>query len=240
VKRLALLLSILMVLRPAMAAQGSCDLPEELLAEPPGLPRVAGAIAAGGPLVIAAIGGSSTAGLAAGSPERAYPVRLATALQSRHPGLTVVVHNAARPRETTHTMAGRLAADVLVHKPHLVVWEVGTMDAVRRIDVAEFSHALQAGASDIRRTGADLVFVDMQFGRGPSAVIDYERYLRRLSLVADAKAIPVLRRYDMMRYWSEQGRFDFSDKAQATHGVATELYDCIGQALANLIDRATK
>ena len=40
-------------------------------------------------------------------------------------------------------MVTRLVPLLLEHRPHLVIWETGTTDAVRRVDPDEFRQALR-------------------------------------------------------------------------------------------------
>ena len=131
-----------------------------------------------GPIV--AIGGGSTKGAAAGSPDLAYPHRLQVALPKRFPGC------ADHGRQSRGCRASRRArwcerfpTDVFAEKPVLVVWETGISDAVRGIDIDDFAAALQTGIDEVKNRAIDIVLVDMQFSRRTSTVIDFEHYLTR-------------------------------------------------------------
>ena len=77
------------------------------------------------------LGGASTVGLAAGGPGLAWPARLSSALAEKFPSARIKVVNLAVARQTAKAAAERLVRDVLPLKPTLVIWETGTMEAVR-------------------------------------------------------------------------------------------------------------
>ena len=85
-------------------------------------------------LDIAVLGtGSSALGGAEGA-GKAYPARLQAALERRLPGVTVNVVSQAKMRQTTADMAKTLDKLLIDAKPTLVLWQTGTVDAMRGID----------------------------------------------------------------------------------------------------------
>lgn len=238
---LAALLATVMAAAGAHAADNRCVVPAELMGDPPPLTRVQATLTQRRTLTILVIGGASTVGAAAGGPEMAFPARLEIALRERYPGIEMKVINAGRPRELTRAMVDRLEAQLLEARPQLVIWETGIMDAVRRTDLAEFDQALHSGIAIARARGADVVLVDFQFGRGASALIDFQPYFERLYVAADIDDVPVFQRYDMMRHWSETGVLNLDEtKRDKQQAMAAALYDCIARRLADVIDRATR
>jgi hypothetical protein len=134
-------------------------------------------------------------------------------------------------------MAGRFATDVLPKKPSLVVWETGTVDAVRGVDLDEFRDTLQRGIDQLR-SAADVVMMDMQFARRTYAMIDFEPYERALRRIADVNDVPLFPRSDLMREWSETGEIDYAATGkERRRRVARKLYRCIGEALATFLTR---
>jgi hypothetical protein len=220
-------------------AQGQdCAVPASFYDTEPMLPKTAAAIASGQPVSIVAIGGASTLGRAAGSPDLAWPARLAVALTSRFPATRVTVDNRAVARQTAQEMAARLDREVIPLKPTLVIWETGTTDAVLDTELDEFRQTIQASLDRLRASGAEIVLMDLQFSRQTHAVINFDRYESVLREVTDANEVPLFRRYDMMRHWAESGLFDLmtGDHDQLTL-IASRLYDCIGRAVADFITR---
>jgi lysophospholipase L1-like esterase len=233
---------ILAVARVAAAEAPSCAVPVELIAAEAKLPATAAKLAAKQPITIVAMGGASTAGVAAGNGETyGYPHRLEEALRQRHPGAAITVINKAVPRQTTADMAARFDQDVVPLRPTLVLWETGTVDAVRGNDVDDFTAALQNGIAALRGHNFDIILIDMQYNPSAGSVIDFAPYLEAMRNEADLENVYLFRRYDIMRYWSENGVFDFVNVPQGRRqALAREVYRCLGDALAEAIDHAAK
>jgi len=225
---------------PGMApAQGQgCAVPASFYDTEPTLPKTAAALASGQTVSIVALGGASTLGRAAGSSDLAWPARLAVALTSRFPAARVTVDNRAAVGQTTQEMISRLDREVIALKPTLVIWETGTTDAVRNTDLDEFRQMMQDGIDRLRASGAEVVFMDMPFSRHTHAVINFGGYASVLRETTDANAVPLFRRHDIMYHWAESGLFDLTTGDHKTLPlVASRLYDCIGQAVADFVAR---
>src|SRR5262245_41350194 len=77
------------------AEERECSVPERFYSFEPPLAKTAKALAGRRPMVIAALGGASTMGVAAGGLELAWPARLASALFERLPSTRAKVINLA-------------------------------------------------------------------------------------------------------------------------------------------------
>jgi len=215
-----------------------CPTPEGFGAFETALPKTAKALAAGSDVVIVTLGGSSTLGIAAGGSGLSWPSRLGAVLGGRFPSARIKVVNLAMPRQTARDAADRLAREVLPLRPTLVVWETGTVEAVRGTDVDEFRETVQAGIDELRAAGIEVVLMNAQFSRDADAVIHFAPYLGALRELADANEVPVFHRYGLMRHWAESGVLDLRAKdSDKRRGVATRLYDCLGRAMADFITR---
>ncbi|HWK45090.1 MAG TPA: GDSL-type esterase/lipase family protein [Stellaceae bacterium] len=240
----ALTLSGLLILAdpigPAWAEDACAVAPEWVsLARP--LPETHRRLVAGEPLRIVAIGTSSTVGMAAGGKEHAFPERLAVHLRAALPKIPITVENRGAPRQSARQMVDRFPTDVIAEKPALVIWEVGTNDAVRSIDMDEFGDALQSGIDLLKAAGIDLLFMDLQFSRSTSSVINFEPYLKTLTRMAEVNDVPVFHRYEIMRAWDDLGTFDLDESRPAQRiELARKVYDCIGAALAQTIGQAAR
>ena len=223
----------------AYTQEQDCTVPTSFYDTEPTLPKTTAAIASGKTMLIVVIGGASTLGQAAGSPDLAWPARFAVALTSRFPAARVTVKNRAVARQTTQEMASRLDHEVIALKPMLVIWETGTTDAVRGTDLDEFRQTIQAGIDRLRASETEMVFMDMQFSPHTHAVINFDRYESVLREVTDANDVPLFRRLDIMHHWAESGSFDLltADPTKLLL-VASRLYDCIGRAMADFVTRS--
>ena len=223
------------------AEPAQCGVPPELLEVSVKLPHLAERLGAHLPVTVVAIGGASTKGTAAGGPDLAYPHRLQVALATYYPDVPIVVVNKGEPRQSTQQMVERFPTDVIAENPILVVWEAGTSDAVRGIEIEDFATALQSGIDEVKNRAIDIVLVDMQFSRRTSTVINFEQYLTALHRVSDLNELYLFPRFEMMRYWSEQNVFNFNGVPKDQRAeLAASVYLCIGQHLAETIRIAVR
>jgi lysophospholipase L1-like esterase len=220
------------------AAGPNCALPPGIIADDPKLPLMAERLRAKKPITIVAIGGASTAGLAAGDGSQwGYPHQLEDALRRRHPGVAISVLNKGVPRQTTEDMIERFDKDVVPADPALVIWETGTVDAVRGTDVDAFAAAVQDGIAALRQHNFDIMLVDMQYNPSTETVIDFEPYLDELHHSAELADVYLFPRFDVMKYWSDNGVFDFVDVPKGSReALAREVYRCLGEAMAEAVD----
>jgi lysophospholipase L1-like esterase len=168
------------------------------------LPRVAGKLAAGEPVLIIAFGSSSTAGYGSTSPEFSYPNRLAVQLHRKYPQADITIVNRGRGGEDAPEMMKRLQAEVIDMKPDLVIWQVGTNAVLRNLDPGETAQLVEGGVARIQAGGADLVLVDPQYS---PAVNEHQesasRMIKLLGKVAQLRHVGVFPRFEVMRQWHE-------------------------------------
>jgi len=134
-------------------------------------------------------------------------------------------------------MVARFAAEIKPLAPALVIWETGTVDAVRNVNLDAFRNTLQTGLAQLR-PASEVVIMDMQFSRLTHAMIDFEPYQGALREIADVNDVPLFPRSELMRVWSEAGEIDYTirDKEQRRE-MAIQLYRCVGKALAAFVIR---
>jgi acyl-CoA thioesterase-1 len=236
----ALAVAVLACAPPAFGG-AQCKVPVELMHVDEALPHLSERLRAGDAVKIVAIGGASTTGAAAGSADLAYPHRLQEILRRWYPNIPITVVNKGVPRQTAQQMLERFPSDVIAEDPVLVIWETGTTDAVRGVEVEELAAALQSGIDELKARSIDIMLIDMQFSRSTVAVIDFERYLNALHRAGDVNDVYVFPRFEMMRYWSEQNVFNFDGVSKDERAsLAASVYECIGKELAEAIRVATQ
>jgi len=216
-----------------------CPVPERFYTSEPLLTKTAKALTGGQEVVIAVLGGASTVGLAAGGgPGLAWPARFSSVLAGRFPSARIKVVNLAVARQTAKAAVERLVRDVLLLKPTLVIWETGTMEAVRGIDVDEFRETVQAGINEPRAAGSEVVLKNMQVPPETDARHDIAPYLIAMRELAEANDVPLFRRRGIMRHWAESDLLDLRARDDAKRRqLAAKLYDCIGHAMADFVAR---
>jgi acyl-CoA thioesterase I len=234
-----LLCAVLVAIAAPAEAANECTIPDDLAAVDATLPHLRRALDAGQAVTIVAIGGGSTAGAAAGSPDLAYPHRLQQVLAEWYPKAAITVVNKGVPRQSAQQMLARFPHDVIAEKPVLVIWETGIADAVRGTPLDDYAGALQSGIDDLKKRGIDIVLVDMQFSHLLDIVVDFDRYLNGLHRIGDINDIYVFPRFEIMRYWSEQHIFNFDEVATGQRAkLAAHVYDCLGREMGLAIRRA--
>ena len=87
---------------------------------------------------VLAIGSSSTVGIGASSPSATYVAKLETSLEGSLKGMDFDVVGRGLSGEVAQGAADRMKKEVEETKPDLVVWQVGTNDALRHVSLDKF------------------------------------------------------------------------------------------------------
>lgn len=171
----------------------------------PALERAARALAARRELLVVALGSSSTLGVGATAPDRSYPARLEAVLRGRFPRAAVRVVNRGVGGETVADNLARLGRDVLDLRPDLLVWQVGTNDALRGVAPGLVVAQVLGGVAAVRAAGAEVALMAPQ----PLPEPERDRRVRTmgdaLRAAAHAARVPYLDRHALMRRWLEVG-----------------------------------
>ena len=169
------------------------------------LPHVARKLISGEPVVIVALGSSSTTGFGSSSPEFTYPNRLAAQLRRHYPTADITIVNAGVGGEDAPEMMRRLQRTVLDRHPDLVIWQVGTNAVLRTLDPAETVSLVDEGVARIQDAGSDVVLVDPQYS--PRVTEHSEsagRIVTLLRRVAQLHHVGIFPRFEVMRDWHEK------------------------------------
>jgi hypothetical protein len=213
-------------------APAACEVPDSLLSSESALPKVAEAVKGGHPLDILVIGSrSSTINTSDGT---AYPGRLQAMLRERLPGVAVNVSVELQVKKTAEEMASSFAKLVEAKKPTLVIWQTGTVDAMRSVDPDDFRSAVDDGVVALQNAGADVVLINLQYSPRTETMISVPPYLDDMRMVAQQHDVPLFDRFAIMRQWNESGSFDLFS---ASHGLelAKRVHDCLGRALSKFV-----
>lgn len=212
----------------------ACAVPSHLLSSDSRLKRVSATVAKQHALTVAVVGtGSSVLGGPEGQ-NLAYPARLENALRERLPAVALRVAARVKPGQTAEMMKRGMKTLLAEEKPDLVVWQVGTIDAMRRIGAEDFRIVVDDGVEALRTAGVDVILMNAQFSPRTESMIAVSPYLENMRVVAQQRDIPLFDRFAIMRYWSDYGAFDFY-AAGRDNALARRVHDCIGRAIATLI-----
>jgi acyl-CoA thioesterase I len=182
---------------------------------------------------ILAIGSSSTEGIGASSPAYSYPAQLQADLMQSWKG-NIAVDNAGKGGETISETVGRLEAALKERRPDLVIWQVGTNDAVKGGDEARFSSLLRQGIDAAQALGVEVVLVDQQYYPAIKDLDHYERFVGLVGATGAAEHVPVFSRYKLMKAWGERSP-DVLSTMLSSDGfhMGDRGYDCLAQLIAD-------
>jgi acyl-CoA thioesterase-1 len=197
------------------------------------------------PAHILAIGSSSTEGVGASSKAASYPAILENDLRTAWPGAPVAVENAGIGGETAPVTVARLEQRLAVMPYDLVIWQVGTNDALAGSDTTGFRDLLRRGIAAARAAHVEIVLLNQQLFPGIKDPARYEAFVQAVTEVAREERVPVIDRYALMRGWRSTGessllaalasdRFHMGDAGYACLGkvIAADIAEAVGPAKA--------
>jgi hypothetical protein len=213
-------------------ARQPCDVPAYLLNSESALPKVAEAVKNGRPLTILVVGSRSST--IASSESSAYPAQLQVALKEKLPQIPVNLSVELQTSKTAEEVDTSLVKLVEAKKPTLVIWQTGTVDAMRSVDPEDFRAAVDEGVVALQEAGADVILMNPQYSPRTDTMISVPPYLDNMRVVAQKHDVPLFDRFAIMRHWAESGEFDLFS---TFHGVelAKRDHDCLGRALAKFV-----
>ncbi|MGY4254937.1 hypothetical protein ACVI1L_002005 [Bradyrhizobium sp. USDA 4516] len=209
-----------------------CDVPAYLLTSESSLPKVTDAIKSNRPLNVLVVGSRSST--IQGNEASAYPATLQAALKEALPSSTIDLSVELQGKSTAEETAGTLVKLVEAKKPTLVIWQTGTVDAMRAVDPDDFRTAINEGVVALRDAGTDVVLVNLQYSPRTETMISAPPYLDNMKVVAQQHDVPLFDRFAIMKQWSDAGYFDLFS---TSHGVdlAKKVHACLGRALAKFV-----
>ena len=224
---------------PSAVPAPVCSAPRELTRFVHPLARTARRLASGAPLVIVAVGSSSTYGAGATSPAATYPSRLAVELKERFPGRDITVLNRGVNGEETAQMLARFATGVLAEHPDLVLWQVGTNSVMRDHSLSTHAVLLREGIAELKKAGADVVLIDMQFVPKVLAKSETQGMEDQLAIAAKQENIDLFERFAIMRNWHEVAHIPFDTFTAPDQLHMNDWgYGCVAKLLADAIAEA--
>jgi hypothetical protein len=221
------------------ADDGACAVAANLVSSDVGLSHVAEGIQKAHRLDIAVMGTGSSILPSASGADLAYPARLQATLSKRLPGVEIKVSSYARMKQTAAEMASGFAKVLTGARPALVIWQTGTVDAMKGIDPDDFRAALEEGVAALQSKGSDVVLMNMQYSPRTESMIAINTYADNMRWVAQNREVPLFDRFAIMKQWSELGTFDLYGATRNAE-TAAHVHDCIGQLLSDLVLEGAK
>jgi lysophospholipase L1-like esterase len=183
---------------------------------------------------VLAIGSSSTVGVGATSPSATYVARLETSLEGSLKGLGIDVVGRGLSGEVAQGAADRMRREVEETKPDLVVWQVGTNDALRHVSIDKFKSCLKTTLTWLADSKVDVVLVDPQYGEVLTKDRHYEQVVAAVAEVAREQRVLLVDRFEAMRELQRERGDPFYLTADNLH-LNDRGHRCMGEQLARAI-----
>lgn len=225
----------------AVAAESApgCDVPDRLISAENDLTRVSSEIKDHRRLDISVVGSRSSALSGPDGARFAYPAQLEQALKERLPGNEIKVTAHISSGQTTADMAAGLPKILSEDHPALVIWQAGTVDALRGVEPDDFRNSLDQGLDAASAAGADVIMMNMQYSPRTESMLDVAPFADVMHWVAEQRGVVLFDRLAIMHYWSDEGTFDLY-AATSGYAMARRVHECIGRALASQIINAAR
>jgi hypothetical protein len=76
--------------------------------------------------------------------------------------------------------------------------------------------------------------MNMQYSPRTESMIALAPYADDMRAAAQQREVPLFDRFAIMRYWADEGAFDFYGAERDT-GLAQKVHDCLGRALGTFV-----
>lgn len=211
-----------------------CAVPENDIATPAPLPNVTALLKKHATIHILAIGSSSTWGVGASSLLNSYPMRLGAILDKTLKGADIEIANRGIAGELADTTADRIMSEVALSKPDLVLWQLGTNDALSRVPPKEFETTVRETVRWLKSQDIDVALVGLQYVPRYSLDPAYSAIRKSLRKVAKEENVLYVRRYDAMRFM-ESVRANEKIMAKDEFHLNDLGYRCMAEHIAHAV-----
>jgi acyl-CoA thioesterase I len=198
------------------------------------LPRLGRALRETGTAKVLAIGSSSTAGVGASSPSRTYTARLEADLETALTGTDFDIIGHGMSGEVAQGAADRMKREVEEVKPELVVWQVGTNDALRHVAIDSFKNCLKKTLAWLKEQRIDVILINPQYGDQLIKDGYYQEVVNAVAEVARDAEVLLVDRFQFMRKLQRERGDRFYLSTDDLH-MNDEGYRCLAEQLATAI-----
>jgi len=212
----------------------SCEVPAADLAVPTALPNLAAALLKRESVTILAIGSSSTAGTGSSDSTKSYPSQLEAILEHALKGVDVVIVNRGLPGEVAQSTAERIRNEVALKRPDLVLWQLGTNDALARVSARDFEETVEPVIQWLKGNKIDVVLVGLQYAPRLAGDQNYAAIREALQTIAAKENVLYVSRYDAMRFIA-QTRANLQLMSRDNFHLNDLGYQCMAEHVAHAL-----
>ena len=183
---------------------------------------------------VLAMGSSSTVGIGASRPANTYVAMLEDNLEFAFKGVDFDVVGRGMSGETAEGQSSRMQQTVEDVKPDLVLWQVGTNDALRHVDLDGFKNCLRRTLTWLEANKFDVMLVDPQYGENLVKDAFYEQVVAAVAEIAAEKHVLLVDRFEAMRQLANERGDSFYLSSDQLHLNDTG-HRCMAEQLARAI-----
>ena len=181
---------------------------------------------------ILAIGASASGGREA--TDNSYHAIIEGALERNIPGLDVQIINKGISGELASDAADRMRNLVALVKPDLVLWQLGTHDALHQVPVHEFIATVTQTLSWLKDHRVDVVLVGLHYLRRMASDPHYQAIRDALSRIAEDQKVLRIGRYEAMQM-IEQSRSLGKSVPLNEFSMTETGYSCLAEYVARAV-----
>ncbi|MCL8380614.1 SGNH/GDSL hydrolase family protein [Xanthobacter aminoxidans] len=153
--------------------------------------------------------------------------RLETELSNRLPNITFTIIDEGATQGLARDDFGRIRSAVERVAPDLIIWQVGTADALAATDPESFAHTLEQAADWLRGRNIDLVLIDPPFVPGVDHEHLYGRIVKQIDAVSDRERMNVVQQYGATSYLQSSARSPAEGRACMAELVAEAIVKAV-------------
>ena len=181
---------------------------------------------------ILAIGASASAMMR--RPGENYFKVIEGVLERTIPGVDVQIIDRGVSGELARDAAERIKSEVALNRPDLVLWQVGSSDAVAGVPVDQFEAELDDTVAWLRGHGIDVALVGLQYIRGLAKDVRYQAIRNAVNRVADRNQILRISRYEATQV-IEQAKAQRSGEAPNEFAISEQGHTCLSEYVVRAI-----
>jgi acyl-CoA thioesterase I len=183
---------------------------------------------------VLAIGSSSTVGIGASRAANTYVAKLEVDLEQAFKGVDFDVFGSGIGGELAEGQSARMKLAVEETKPDLVLWQVGTNDALRHVDITAFKTCLRRTLAWLADNKFDVMLVDPQYSDHLVKDAFYEEVVAAIGEVASEQKVLLVDRFEAMRQLSRERGDAFYLASDKLH-LNDAGHRCMAEQLARAI-----
>src|SRR5690606_22493197 len=154
-------------------------------------------------------------------------------LEQTFKGLQVEVVHRGVSGELARDAGARIKMEVALVEPDLVLWQLGTADALARLSIDDFEESVRKTLVWLREHNVDVALIGLHYVKSLTKDAHYQAIRRALKKVATEEGVMRVGRYEAMetlaRLRGEQGTP--ADRS----GMTEAAYECSAEYLARAI-----